>query len=108
MHRTSRVPHSLMKLAMLLSLAVGLGLGVSHAGAQDKDKATAVQVPINGSQILEMSKKQRIKDIDNQDQNVARVDFLQGADFKKVMVTGGAQAGLTRLVLTDNDGNKEA
>jgi pilus assembly protein CpaC len=108
MHRTSRVPHSLM-LATLFSLAVCLGLGASRAGAQDKDKdkATAVQVPINGSQILEMSKKQRIKDIDNQDQNVARVDFLQGADFRKVMVTGGAQAGITKLVLTDNDGNKE-
>jgi pilus assembly protein CpaC len=114
MHRYSRVPRALV-LATLFSLAVCLGLGVSRTGAQDKDKAqdkaqdkgTAVQVPINGSQILEMSKKQRIKDIDNQNQNVARVDFLQGADFKKVMIFGGDKAGQTRLVLTDNDGNKE-
>jgi pilus assembly protein CpaC len=103
MHRTYRVPRSIF-VAALIALAAGLGLDVSSASAQEK--ATAVQVPINGSVILEMSKKQTIKDIDNQDQNVARVDFLKG-DYRKVMITGGAQAGITRLTLTDNDGNKE-
>jgi pilus assembly protein CpaC len=95
-------------LAALSSVALCLGLSVRPAAAQDKqDKSQAVQVPINGSQILEMSKKQRIKDIDVQDQNIARVDFVQGSDFRRVMILGGAQAGLTKLVLTDNDGNKE-
>ena len=58
--------------------------------------------------MLEMSKKQRIKDIDNKDQNVVRVDFVNGSDFRKVMIIGGGAAGFSRLVLTDNDGNSEA
>ncbi len=105
MHRLTRVPHSVL-LTTVLGLFGFLGLGASGAAAQDK--TTVVVVPINGSQILEMSTKQRIKDVDNKDQNVARVEFVAGADFRKVMVIGGGGAGMTRLVLADNDGNREA
>src|SRR4051812_7085076 len=101
MHRPSRVPRSLV-LTLLLAAVALFGLGVPHARAQGK--GTAVPVPINGTQIIEMSEKQRIKDIENQDQNVARVDYLQGADLKKVMVTAGGTAGLTQLTLTDFNG----
>jgi pilus assembly protein CpaC len=105
MHRITGMPRSLL-LTALLGVAVFHGL--NHSRAQAQDRAAAVSVPIGGSQILEMSKKQRIKDIDNRDHNVARVDFVAGADYRKVMVIGGSGAGLTRVVLTDNDGNKEA
>ncbi|HYV34252.1 MAG TPA: hypothetical protein VE988_01025, partial [Gemmataceae bacterium] len=105
MHRISRVPHSLILLAFF-GLAVLIGPVATRAIAQEK--ASVVQVPVNGTQILEMAKKQRIKDIENRDQNVARVEFLQGGDFRKVMIIGGGQAGLTRLTLIDNDGNKES
>src|SRR6516164_2451842 len=105
MHRFTRVPCSLL-LNALLGLAVFQGLNCSRAHAQ-QDKATVLPVPINGTQVLEMSKKQRIKDIDNKDQNVARVDFIAGSDYRKVMVIGGAAAGFSRLVLTDADGNRE-
>src|SRR5207244_1928013 len=82
--------------------------GVPHAVAQPKDqKGTTVVVPINGSQVLEMAKKQRIKNIDNADQNVARVEIVQGSDYRQVMVIGGAQAGVTRLTLTDENNNTE-
>src|SRR5439155_19448245 len=104
MHRPSRVPRSLV-LTTLLSLAALLGLGVPHAGAQGK--GTAVPVPINGSQIIEMSEKQRIKDIENQDQNIARVDYLQGSDLKKVMDTAGVTPALSQLTGTDLNGTKE-
>jgi pilus assembly protein CpaC len=109
MHRTIRVPRSIL-LAALCCLPAGLGLSVPHAAAQEKaqEKGQTILVPINGSQTLEMSKKQRIKSIDNSDQNIARVEFVQGSDYRKVMILGGAQAGLSRLVLTDNDGKEEA
>jgi len=94
-----------MLLTALLSLAAFHGFHGSRAAAQDR--AAMVPVPIGGSQMLEMSKKQRIKDIDNKDQNVARVDFVAGSDYRKVMIIGGGAAGLTRLVLTDADNNKE-
>ena len=50
---------------------------------------------------------QRIKSIDNTDQNVARVEFVQGSDFRQVMVLGGAQAGISKLTLTDENNNQE-
>jgi pilus assembly protein CpaC len=91
---------------ILLGLAALCAFGTQRAAAQ-QEKATVVPVPINGSQVLEMAKKQAIKDIDNKDQNVAKVEFVQGSEFKKVMILGGGSAGVTRLILTDNDGNKE-
>jgi pilus assembly protein CpaC len=105
MHRITRLPRSIV-LTTLFSLAAFLGLASPRAVAQDK--AAIVAVPIGGSQTLEMSQKQRIKDIDNKDQNVARVDFYTGSDYRKVMIIGGGGAGITHLVLTDADGNKEA
>src|SRR5208282_5817437 len=100
MHRIIRVP-CFMLLTALLGLAVFQGLGNSWAWAQEK--VVAVTVPINGSQSVEMSKKQRIKDIDNKEPQVATADFYPGSDFKKVMIKGGAVAGISRLVLTDVD-----
>ena len=49
-------------------------------------------MPINGSQVVEMSKKQRIKSIDNSDKTVVEVEILAGSDFRKVMIRGGASA----------------
>src|SRR5437870_5910091 len=106
MHRTCRVPRLFLCTA-LFSLAAALGTGTPHAGAQPQGKGTTVVVPINGSQILEMAKKQRIKSIDNTDQNVARVEFVQGSDFRQVMILGGAQAGISKLTLTDENNNQE-
>src|SRR5258707_405104 len=117
MHRTYRVPRLFLFSALLTLLAV-LGTGVPHVGGQGpapafiqaqpkEQKGTTVVVPINGSQVLEMAKKQRIKSVDNSDQNVARVEFVQGSDFRQVMVLGGAQAGITKLVLTDENNNQE-
>src|SRR5271154_3190628 len=90
MHRTIRVPKFALPTAVL-SLAAIIGLGVAHAGAQ-QEKASVVAVPINGSQMLEMSKQQRIKDIDNKDPIVAKVEFVAGTDFKKIMIVGGGTA----------------
>jgi pilus assembly protein CpaC len=103
MHPFSRVTFP----ALLFALMAWLGLDASFASAQG-DKATAIQVPINGSQVLEMASKKRIAGIDNQDQNIARVDILAGSDNRKVLVTAGPTAGITRLTLTDTDNNKES
>ena len=81
-------------------------IDLSRTAAQD-GKSSSVVVPIGGAQVLEMSKKQRIKTIDNADQAIAVVDFLTGSEFRKVVIRGGPVAGITKLVLTDNDDNKE-
>src|SRR5262249_41418022 len=118
MHRTYRVPRLALFTALFSLLAI-VGERASHAqqgpppvppaAFQAQPKAgTTIVVPINGSQILEMAKKQRIKSIDNSDQNVARVEFVQGSDYRQVMILGGAQAGLSKLVLTDENNNQES
>jgi pilus assembly protein CpaC len=103
MHRPIRMVRLLIP-GLILVISAYLGAGASRALAQDK--VTVVGVPINGSQILEMSKQQRIKDVDNKDQNVARVNLIPG-DTRRVMIVAGGGAGITRLVLTDFDGAKE-
>jgi hypothetical protein len=105
MHRITRIPRILTVLALFGAAAL---FGPSLMRATAQEKTAVVQVPVNGTQILQMAKKQRIKDIENRDQNVARVEFVQGGDFRQVMIIGGGQAGLTRVVLIDNDGNKES
>src|SRR5437899_3816846 len=117
MHRTYRVPRLALFTALFSLLAI-VGERAGHAqqgpppapppAVQAQPKAgTTVVVPINGSQVLEMAKKQRIKSIDNTDQNVARVEFVQGSDFRQVMILGGAQAGISKLTLTDENNNQE-
>jgi tetratricopeptide (TPR) repeat protein len=73
----------------------------------DRDAGTVVKMLTNTTRVVEMSKHQRIKDVDFEDQNIGRVDFLPGSDFRQITVIAGTRTGRSRLVLTDNDGHDE-
>ena len=76
------------------------------AAAQEGPPPPTLVVPINGTKKLQMTAKQLIVRVENQDPNIARVSPIQD-DPASVLVTG-LMAGTTRVVLTDKDKKSEA
>jgi hypothetical protein len=57
-----------------------------------------ITMPIKSNHVVEMSELQRIKNIDNEDGNVVRVDFVEGSDFTKVTIRG-THAGVSKVTV---------
>jgi pilus assembly protein CpaC len=76
--------------------------GPAGAGAI---RGTALVIPINGTQRVQMSTRRRIARADNPRESVARVQPVAG-DPTSVLVTG-LDAGVTHLTLTDEAGTQE-
>ena len=104
MHRKNCVPR-LVCWSVLLGVLVGGAVGAGSVAAQDAPPPS-ILVPINGTKKLQMSGKQLIKTVQNQDANVARVSPIQD-DPTSVLLTG-MMAGSTRVTLTDKDNRSEA
>jgi pilus assembly protein CpaC len=105
MHQTNAVPRRGIWAVLLGVLVCGLALP-NLAAAQDGPPPPTLIVPINGTKKLQMTAKQLITTVQNQDPNVARVSPIQD-DPTSVLVTG-LMAGTTRVVLTDKDKKNEA
>jgi pilus assembly protein CpaC len=107
MHRKKGEPRGLV-----WKLILGLVLGCAASGegtaqeAMPPAKVQAVVVPINGTKPLQVSTKQPLKDVINQDPNVARVSAMTD-DPSRVLITG-LKAGTTRVTLIDMRGAREA
>jgi pilus assembly protein CpaC len=104
MHRKNCVPRFLLWTVLLAVLSCG-AVGAGPAAAQE-GPAPSLVVPINGTKKLQMSGKQLIKTVQNQDPNVARISPIQD-DPTAVLITG-VMAGTTRVTLTDKDNKSEA
>ncbi|HEY1861562.1 MAG TPA: BON domain-containing protein [Gemmataceae bacterium] len=107
MHRTNRVLNQAFAglfLGLLLS-----GLPMATARAQAPRAATgggpALIIAINGTQAIQMSTKKKIKSATNSRDIVARIQEVPG-DPTKILITG-LDAGVSHLVLTDEDGKVE-
>jgi pilus assembly protein CpaC len=99
MHRT---------MSRFLSLAGGLLLALLSAlpaAAQDRPRGSALIVPLNGTQRLQMTTKKPIARVVNQKENAINVRTVVG-DPTTVLIIG-QQPDVTRLELTDVDGKTE-
>jgi pilus assembly protein CpaC len=106
MHRIDRMPRAAC-WGLLLGLVLG---GFSGAGAWAQEvppapRATAVIVPINGTQRVQMSSQKFIAKALNEKENIARVTGIQG-EPTRVLITG-LEPGITRVTLTDVDGKSD-
>jgi pilus assembly protein CpaC len=101
MHRT---------MSRFLSLAGGflLALLVSAlpAAAQDRARGSALIVPLNGTQRLQMTTKKPISRVVNAKENAVNIRTVVG-DPTTILVIG-QQPDVTRIELTDVDGKTEA
>jgi pilus assembly protein CpaC len=105
MHQTNPGPRRGIMAVLLGVLVSGLMLA-NLAAAQDGPPPPTLIVTINGTKKLQMTAKQLIVRVENQDPNIARVSPLQD-DPTSVLVTG-LMAGTTRVVLTDKEKKSEA
>jgi pilus assembly protein CpaC len=109
MHRTHCVPRTVVGWiahpSYFWKLVLGLVLGglISGRGPAQEvamaPKATTLVVPINGTKVIQMSSRQNLKTVTNQDPNIARVAAVP-EDPTRVQITG-LRAGVTRLTLVD-------
>jgi pilus assembly protein CpaC len=97
MHQNNVVPRRVL-WPVLLGLLLGGAVLAGPVAAQEAPPPT-VLVPINATKKLQMSNKQRIKTVQNQDGNVARISPIQD-DPTSVLITG-LMAGTTHVALTD-------
>jgi pilus assembly protein CpaC len=132
MHRTNRAPRTVF-WGLLLGLALsGLcgsqgraqpaplpppvgpggpgggpapGLAVNPALLDPRSPVPSIIVPINGTQKLQMTSKERIVTVQNQKDTVARVSPVIG-DPTSVLITG-LEPGITRVVFTGVSGRQE-
>jgi pilus assembly protein CpaC len=104
MHRKNCVPR-FMCWTVLLGVLVGGAVGAGSVAAQDSPPPSLL-VPINGTKKLQMSGKQLIKTVQNQDPNVARVSPIP--DEPTAVLVTGMMAGSTRVTLTDKDNRSES
>jgi pilus assembly protein CpaC len=103
MHRKNLVPRR-VRWPLLLGLLLGGAVLAGPVAAQDAPAPTVI-VPINATKTLQMKDKQRIKTVQNQDGNIARVSPIQN-DPTSVLVTG-LMAGTTHVTLTDMQNRTE-
>src|SRR5262249_2648873 len=94
------------------TLFLGLILGsliTTRAAAQEgavAPKVAPLAVPLNTNRIIQVSSKQKLKTVTNQDPNIARVAPVEG-DPTRIQITG-LRAGLTRITLLDERNFTEA
>jgi pilus assembly protein CpaC len=109
MHRTNRVPRSVLG-GLLLGLLLG---GLPPAMAQEAlpvprpvdGKSPSLIVSINGTQRLRMKTGRPIKEARNSTENIARLSPVAG-DPTQVLIIG-LDSGLTHITLTDTQGITE-
>jgi pilus assembly protein CpaC len=111
MHHSKRLVHATFR-ALILSLALAVTAPAQEPPARPPQPGassshnSAVVVPINGTQRLQMRTGKRIQRVHNPKENVARVQPIPN-DPASVLITG-LDAGLTRVVLIDENGKEEA
>lgn len=109
MHHTMRGTRSVISVAVLGLLLIGLA---GRADAQGEvapppqPNPNAIIVAINGTQRLGMRTGKALRTAVNEKENIARVQPVQG-DATRVLITG-LEPGITRVTLTDVDGNTES
>jgi len=105
MQRNKMLTSGLAVAALLLCWQPGeAGQRKKERNAQQKD--ADIVMPIRSWQVIEMSKKQRVKCVENATPKIVDVGF-EGPGFHQVRVFG-AQSGTAKVVLSDEGGNLEA
>jgi len=84
---------------------IALGWFDPAPGQEPAPHASALIVPINGTIKLQMSKKQKIRTVNNPKDNAINIRTVVG-DPTTILIIG-QQPDVTRIELEDSDGNKE-
>lgn len=108
MHRTNRFYAAALRTVLLgLACAVAYAGPASAQGQPDLKRLTgsAIIVPVNSSQRLQMGTGKNLKEVRNPKEAVARVQAIPG-DPKQVLITG-LEPGTTRITLIDVDNAEE-
>jgi pilus assembly protein CpaC len=108
MHRTNRVPRSVLGGLLLGLLLGGVPLAVGQEALpqpRPMDGKQSLIVPINGTQRLRMKTGKPIKEARNEKEQIARLSPVQG-DPTQVLIVG-LDSGLTHISLTDTAGTTE-
>src|SRR5688572_24380237 len=106
MRRTTVLQRSLVMSAMFLSLTLGVlsTFGAGTASAQQPKELAGpgtpvLVVPINTTKRVNMSKKQQIAVVQNENPKVCRVQAI--ADDPTAVLITGLAAGTSRVTFTD-------
>jgi pilus assembly protein CpaC len=107
MHRTAFLSRPGVWAVLLAAWVFGPFL-VQPVHAQPEQPTTKVYLPINGTELVQMSKYQLIQEFKSEDPRIARVERAPGADsLRKVAVLAGNTPGTTLVTLTDEAKNVE-
>jgi pilus assembly protein CpaC len=110
MHRTNRVPRSVVGGLLLGLLLGGVGLAPAQEALPqprpvDAKTPQSIIVSINGTQRLRMKTGKPIKEARNEKENIARLSPVAG-DPTQVLIVG-LDSGVTHISLTDTAGVTE-
>lgn len=106
MHRKNRVPDAWLGGLLVLGLVLGQGAAVARAQAEAPaaGPASSLTLAVNSTQQVSMSKKQAIKEVLNEKDNVVRIS--KGPNERTILISGLAP-GISRVTFTGADGNVE-
>jgi pilus assembly protein CpaC len=103
--RPSPAPWGAWTLALLLAGAFLGGPGGPAARAQEKVARRTILVPVNGTVRLQMSTKKPIRTVSNPKESALTIRTVVGDPTTVLLI--GQQPDITRVQLTDADGNTE-
>ena len=96
MRRTTSLPRSLWRL-LLVGLCLTLGAGAAVA----QENVPVLVIPINTTKKVEMSKKQKIMEVRNENPKICRVQPLM--DTPNAVLITGIGPGTSRVIFTDEN-----